>query len=132
MAKHLIVVDGANVAWNEQTKDGKPKVSNIVAMRKRLEQDGFDPIIIIDARLRHDIDDADQLEALIDGQHVRQSPAGTDADYFVLKTAKQQDAQFVTNDTFEEYRDDYDWIWERRMPFMIVEGQVQLFEDDEE
>jgi hypothetical protein len=130
MADKTIVVDGANVAWEEQTRDGKPKVSNIVKMRQTLEDEGYDPIIIIDASLRHDIDDPDQLEGLIDGQKVLQSPAGTEADYFVLKTADQQDARFVTNDTYEKYQDDYDWIFERRMPFMIVEGKVQLHRDE--
>ena len=64
MAKQVIVVDGANVAWEEQTKDGQPKVSNIVAMRQKLEEEGFDPIIIIDASLRHHVDDPGQLESL--------------------------------------------------------------------
>ncbi len=132
MASNVILVDGANVAWAEQTKDDKPKVSNIVAMRQTLEKEGYDPIIIIDASLRHDIDDPNQLEALIDNQHVRQSPAGAEADFFVLETAQQQNARVVSNDTFEKYRDNYDWIWERRIPFMIVEGQVQLYEKDEE
>jgi hypothetical protein len=127
----IIVVDGANVAWSEQTKDGKPKVSNIVIMRRALEEEGFDPIIIIDASLRHDVDDANQLEGLIDGQHVRQSPAGTEADYFLLMTADQQNSMVVSNDTFESYRDDYPWIWERRMPYMIVEGKVQLHRKDD-
>lgn len=131
MAKQVIVVDGANVAWEEQTKDGQPKVSNIVAMRQKLEEEGFDPIIIIDASLRHHVDDPGQLESLIDNQRIRQSPAGTEADYFVLEIAKQQDANAVSNDMFEKYRDDHDWIWERRMPFMIVEGQVQLYQPDE-
>jgi hypothetical protein len=132
VASNVILVDGANVAWAEQTKDDKPKVSNIVAMRQTLEKEGYDPIIIIDASLRHDIDDPNQLESLIDNQHVRQSPAGSEADFFVLETAQQQNARVVSNDTFEKYRDNYDWIWERRIPFMIVEGQVQLYEKDEE
>lgn len=131
MAEEIIVVDGANVAWSEQTSKGKPKVSNITAMRKALQDEGYDPIIIIDARLRHDVDDPDQLEGLIDGQHVRQSPAGTEADYFVLMTADQQNARFVTNDTFEKYQDDYAWVWDRRVAYMIVEGQVQLHKLDE-
>lgn len=131
MESIIIVVDGANVAWSEQTKDGKPKVSNIVIMRRALEEEGYDPIIIIDASLRHDVDDANQLEGLIDGQHVRQSPAGTEADYFLLMTADQQNSMVVSNDTFESYRDDYKWIWERRMPYMIVEGKVQLHRKDD-
>lgn len=131
MVAEAIVVDGANVAWSEQTNNGKPKVSNIVVMRQALEDDGYDPIVIIDASLRHDIDDPDQLEGLIDNRKVRQSPAGTEADYFVLMTADQQNARFVTNDTYEKYQDDYEWVWERRLPFMIVEGEVQLHHTDD-
>lgn len=132
MAKEIIVVDGANVAWEEQTSDRKPKVSNIVAMRQKLEEEGYDPVIIIDASLRHDVDDPNQLESLIDGQHIRQSPAGTEADYFVLQIAKDQNAKVVSNDMFEKYRDDHDWIWDRRMPFMIIDGQVQLYRPEGE
>lgn len=131
MAGKTIVVDGANVAWSEQTSDRKPRVANIVAMRQALEEEGYDPIIIIDASLRYDVDDPDQLEGLIDGQHVRQSPAGTEADYFILMTAEQQKANIVSNDTFEKYKDDYDWIWDRRVPYMIVEGEVQLHRDED-
>lgn len=131
MAGKLIVVDGANVAWSEQSSDRKPKVSNLVAMRQALEAEGLDPIIIIDASLRYDVDDPDQLEGMIDGQHVRQSPAGTEADYFILKTAEQQEANIVSNDTFEKYRDEYDWIWDRRIPYMIVEGEVQLHREED-
>ena len=128
---NIIVVDGANVAWSEQTSDGKPKVSNLVAMRQALVDEGYEPIIIIDASLRHDVDDANQLEGLIDNQRVRQSPAGTEADYFILKTADQTKTKVVSNDTFEKYRDDYDWIWERRLPYMIVEGKVLLHHKDD-
>jgi hypothetical protein len=123
-----IVVDGANVAFEELTKDGKPKVSNLVAVRRALEDRGFDPIIFVDASLRHEIDDPRQLESLIDRQIVRQVPAGTDADYFVLMTAEQQHAQVVSNDRYGPYHDEFPWIDKRRVPVMIVEGQVQLYE----
>lgn len=134
MANEVIVVDGANVAWEEQTKDDKPKVSNIIAMRQALEKEGYDPLIIIDASLRHDIDDPNQLETLIDNQRIRQSPAGTEADYFVIQIAKQENAKIISNDMFEKYRhgDDGDWIWNHRTPFMIVDGQVQLYKEPEE
>jgi hypothetical protein len=124
-----IVVDGANVAFAERSSAGEPKVSNIVAARRALRARGYAPIIIIDATLRHEVDDPGQLEGLIDSQKVRQAPAGTDADYFVLETAEQEHAQVVSNDEFEQYRDDYPWIGERRVPFMIIDGDVQLYED---
>ncbi len=126
-SKNVIVVDGANVAYLERSKQGKPKISNLVAVRRTLEQKGYDPIIIVDASLKYDVDDPDQLEALIDDQVVRQAPAETEADYFILETAEQQDAQVISNDQFERYRDRYPWIVHRRVPLMIIDGQVQLY-----
>ncbi len=124
----VIVVDAANVAYSERSKQGKPKVSNLVAVRRALEQKGYDPIIIADASLRYEVDDPDQLEALIDDQVIRQVPAETDADYFILETAEQHNAQVVSNDQFEPYRDKYPWIDQRRVPLMIVQGHVELYE----
>lgn len=125
----FIVVDGANVAFEEASHDGKPKMSNLVAMRRLLRERGYEPIILVDASLRHEVDDPDQLEALLEEQEVRQVPAGTDADYFVLKTAEQQDAPVVSNDRYKDRREQFPWVDERRVPFMIVQGQVQLYED---
>lgn len=125
--RKVIVVDGANVAYVERSHDGKPKVSNLTAVYHALEREGFDPIVIVDASLRYDVDDPDQLEALIDGQRVRQAPSGTDADYFVLEFAGDHDAFVVTNDNYEAYRDRYPWIEDRRVPVMIVQGEVELY-----
>jgi hypothetical protein len=55
-------------------------------------------------------------------------PAGTDADYWVLETAQRIDGLVVSNDRFQPYQDSYPWIEERRIPFMIIEGLVQLYE----
>lgn len=119
-----IVVDGSNVAYLETTKEGKPRVSNLRAVRDRLLERGYDPVVIVDASLRHEIDDPDQLEALLDDQRIRQAPSGTDADYFVVETAERESARIVSNDEFEEYRDEHPWIEERRVPLMIVNGEV--------
>ena len=123
-----IVVDGANVAYIEQTQDGKPKMSNLVAVREALEQKGFNPIIIVDASLIYEIDDPDQLQAFLDNQRIHQAPADTEADYFVLKTAEEEDAQVVSNDRFEEYSQRFEWVEDRRVPLMIINGEVQLYE----
>lgn len=123
-----IVVDGANVAYVEQTQDGKPKMSNLVAVREALEQKGYDPIIIVDASLIHEIDDPDQLQAFLDSQRIHQAPADTEADYFVLETAAEKNAKVVSNDRFEEFLQRFDWIENRRVPLMIVNGEVELYE----
>jgi hypothetical protein len=127
--KNIIVVDGANVAYEEKSKNGSPRVSNLKAVHRVLKEKGFEPIIIVDAALQYKIDDKQQLEKLIDDQTVRQAPAGTDADYFILETAKEHTARIVTNDKYLDYQGEYPWIEERRIPLMIINGEVELYEN---
>src|SRR5512138_564529 len=117
----IAVVDGTNIAYEEPSRGGKPKVGNLIAVKKALEQRGYEPIIIVDASFRHEADDPEQLEALIDSLQVRQAPAGTQADYFVLETAEHKNAIVVSNDQYKQYREQYPWIDERRVPLMIID-----------
>jgi hypothetical protein len=126
VSRHIAVVDGANVAYEETGPDGGPRIANLVAMRTALIDAGYDPIIVVDASLRHEIDDPAQLEALLDDNRVRQAPAGTQADRFVLTIADEHDARVVSNDLFEDHRKAHPDVEERRLPFMIVRGDVFL------
>ena len=130
-AKELIVIDGANVAYEEKSAGGKPKLANLLKVKLEMEERGFDTVIIVDASLKYDIDDQTQMAALIDSQHIRQVPAGTDADFFILDIADQHGARIVTNDQYRDYRDRYPWIQDRRLPYMIVKGEVHLYEADD-
>jgi len=129
MPSRTVVVDGANVAYAELSDEGVPKVSNLVAIYQVLERRGYDPIVILDASLRHEVDDPRQLEGLLAHPPYRQAPAGTDADYFVLETADRLDGYVISNDEFEGKEGEYPWIEERRVPFMIIRGQVELYEE---
>jgi len=122
------VVDGANIAHEEYTEGGCPKVANIVAVREKLIEEGFEPIVIVDAALRHRIDDPDELEGLIQRQEVRQAPAGTDADFFVIATAEEMDAPIISNDAYKPYRRDHPGLDDRRIPLMIINGTVELYD----
>ena len=128
--KKTVVIDGANVAYEERSAGGKPKLSNLLKVRRELEERGFEPVIIVDASLKYDIDDQEQLETLIQSQQVRQVPAGTDADFFIIQFAHELDALMVTNDRYKDYADRYPWIPERRLPYMIVKGEVVLYEEE--
>ncbi len=130
MDKKYVIVDGANVAYEEVSAGGDPRVSNIISMRQALMDRGYSPVIIVDATLRHEIDDPEQLESLIDSGTIRQAPAGTDADYFILQTAERQEALVVSNDSFKNYRDEYSWLNDRKVPFMIIKGQIELHAPD--
>lgn len=129
-SKKKIVVDGANVAYIEKSQSGNPKVSNLTAVYQALKERGFEPIIIVDAALQYDIDDRQQFESLIENQTVRQAPAGTDADYFILETAEKYHARIVTNDQYKDYQNDYPWIKKSRLPLMIINGTVELYDDE--
>ena len=126
--KGRVVIDGANVAYEERSAGGKPRLSNLLKVRRELEERGFEPVIIVDASLKYDIDDQEQLESLIRSQAVQQVPAGTDADYFIIQFADRLDALIVTNDRYKEYAAQYPWVDERRLPYMIVKGEVVLYD----
>ena len=127
--KKVAIVDGGNIAYIEESEKGQPKVSNIIAVRQALEERGYQPIIIVDASTRHKVDDPEQLEQLINAQIVRQAPAETDADYFVLKLADQMNAIIVSNDEYHEFQARYPWIEERRVPLMIINGRVEFYDE---
>lgn len=123
MQKRIAVADGANVALAEKSDIGDPKVSNLVSVHR---------VLIVDASPRHKVDDPDLLESLIDDQMVRQAPAGTDADYFVIETAEQLDGLIISNDRYNDFQEENGWIEERRIRLMIVEGEVELYEKEGE
>ncbi len=129
--KKTVVIDGANVAYEERSAGGKPKLSNLLKVRRELEERGQEAVIIVDASLKYDIDDQEQLEKLIRSQQVRQVPAGTDADYFIIQFAHELDALVVTNDRYKDYTAQYPWISERRLPYMIVKGEVVLYDEQQ-
>src|ERR671921_417397 len=94
--KKMVVIDGANVAYEERSAGGKPKLSNLLKVRRELEERGCEAVIIVDASLKYDIDDQEQLEKLIRSQQVRQVAAGTHAAYIILQFAHQLDAIIFT------------------------------------
>ena len=129
--RDVVVIDGANVAYEERSAGGKPKLSNLLKVKRELEERGFEAVVIVDASLKYDIDDQSQLEILIKQQQVRQVPAGTDADYFIIQLAEQFNARVVTNDRYKDYAAQYPWVAERRLPYMIVMGEVVLYDEAE-
>ncbi len=120
------VIDGANVALQEKSSGGKGKVSSLIKIRRILKDKGYRTIIIADASLRYDIDERQQYDDLERQGVVYQAPAGTEADYFVLKTAELEDAIVISNDRYDKYQAQFPWIRDRRIPFMVVDGNVIL------
>jgi len=120
----VVLVDGSNVAHS--TEGEKPLVANLLAVRDKLKEEGFQPIIMADAALRHQIDDQKVYEDMIETGSVRQAPAGTDADYFILSFARELGADIVSNDRFRDRLKQFPEARERVIRYMIVNDEVVL------
>jgi hypothetical protein len=119
-----VIVDGSNVAHSSEGE--KAQLDNIRVIRDKLIEEGYEPVIVADAALRHQIDNESAFEAMVDSGEIRQAPAGTDADYFILSFARELDANIVSNDRFKDRRDSFPEIQDRVIRYMIINGEAVL------
>jgi hypothetical protein len=63
---------------------------------------------------------------MIDDGMVRQAPAGTDADYFILSFARELNGCVVSNDRFRDRIKQFPEIRDRVIRYMIVQDEVVL------
>src|SRR3954471_9835403 len=119
-----VVVDGSNVAHSSE--GDQPLLSNIIAVCDKLREEGYEPLVLADAALRHQIDDRAGYEKLVDDAAIRQAPAGTDADYFILSFARELDASIVSNDQFRDRRKAFPDAASRLIKYMVMRGEVVL------
>ncbi len=117
-----VIVDGSNVAHSSE--GDKALLENIRLVREKLIEEGYQPVVLADAALRHQIDDESGFEALIENGTIKQAPAGTDADYFILSFARELSANIVSNDRFKDRVDAFPEVKQRVIRFMIVNGEV--------
>ena len=123
-APHRAIVDASNVA---HSVEGEPaRVDHILAMCDKLQDEGYEAIVVADAALRHQVTDADAFERLVARGVVHQAPAGTDADYFILNFARELDAVIVSNDRFRDRMDHFPELRRRIVRYMILAGEVVL------
>jgi len=118
----IAIVDGSNVAHS--TEGGSARLENIILMRDRLAAKGLEPILVVDAALRHQIDDTAAYEKMVEDGELKQAPAGTDADYFILSFARELGARIVSNDRFRDRMPEFKDVSRRFIRYMIVQGEV--------
>lgn len=123
-ARRVAIVDGSNVAYS--TEGGAPRLENILLVSQKLRDEGYRPVVVVDAALRHNIDRKAEFERLVDDGSIKQAPPGTDADYFILSFARDLDASVVSNDRFKERRQAFPEASERVIRYMIVDRDVVL------
>jgi hypothetical protein len=117
----LVLVDGSNVA---HASEGEALLDNIRVVCAKLREEGYEPVVVADAALRHQIDDRVAYERLVDDGSIKQAPAGTDADYFILSFARELDASIVSNDRFRDRQKAFPDAAKRLIRYMVVKGEV--------
>lgn len=120
----IALVDGSNVAHSSEGE--KARLRNIDLVVEKLKEEGLEPIVVADAALRHQIDAQAEYEKRIDDGFIRQAPAGTDADYFILSFARELDANIVSNDRFRDRLKAFPDAQERIIRYMILADEVVL------
>ncbi|MBU4607341.1 MAG: Zc3h12a-like ribonuclease, partial [Methanobacterium sp.] len=83
-----VIIDASNVAHYGKRADDKPRLKNISSSIEALKKLGYEVIIIADASLRHEIDEKESFNQLLDEGKVQQVPSGTTADHYILKLAE--------------------------------------------
>jgi len=72
-----VVVDASNVAHFGRRRDAKPSLEYIIKAAEALQKLGYEPILIADASLRHEIDQKEEFNQLLDEDKIQQVPSGT-------------------------------------------------------
>lgn len=120
--RRTVVVDGSNVAHSGVGE--RARLGNITAVCDKLRGEGYEPLVLVDAALRHQIDDRASYERLVETGAIRQAPAGTDADYFILAFARELDASIVSNDRFRDRQKGFPDAAQRLIKYMVLKGEV--------
>jgi len=101
---HPAVVDGSNIA--NMSRSSRGKLAYLAQIRRAAWEEGYFPVItIVDASLRYQIDQPDELMAMIERGEIRMAPPGTSADVLLIEEAKARNAVMLTNDRMTNWPD---------------------------
>jgi hypothetical protein len=117
-----VLIDASNVARYEKDARGKGKLRHLLAMRDELRRrDCFPIVVIADASLPYNIDDADELMAMNRRGEIEITRPGQEADELLAREARRSGAYVVTNDRlfFQKVTPDFE---PPRITFRILDG----------
>ncbi|MDO5851424.1 MAG: Zc3h12a-like ribonuclease [Methanobacteriaceae archaeon] len=126
-----IIIDGSNVAYygrkaDETTGKITPSIKTLKVAIETIKKLGHEPIVLADAPLRHEIDDKEQFNQMINNEEVFPVPAGTIADHYILNLAYEKDAKILSNDYFRDYQDEFQDIPSKRLSYRVKDGRFQI------
>ncbi len=113
--RHRIVVDGSNLATEGRTTPSLEQLDD--AVRSYLDENPKAEVIVVaDATFEHRVAPSERArfkEAELAGEIVT-PPAGAvgRGDAFILKIAARIDAVVLSNDSFQEFHEEYPWLFD--------------------
>jgi hypothetical protein len=115
MSTDHIVVDGSNIATEGRTLPSLQQLDE--AVTAFITEHPTDKVtVVVDATFGHRIDERERPqyeEAVLAGELIS-PPAGVigRGDAFVLQIADRANATILSNDSFQEFHGDYDWLFD--------------------
>src|SRR5438270_6133354 len=115
MAEHYVVVDGSNIATEGRSLPSLAQLDEAVrAFQHEHPHDKL--IVVVDATFGHRIDPSERRtfeEAEAAGEVVS-PPAGAigRGDKFLLQVADRVGATVLSNDSFQEFHGEYEWLFD--------------------
>ena len=116
MAPRHVVVDGSNLATEGRSMPSLAQLDQ--AVREFLLENPEDVVtVVVDASFGHRIDASESkvFEEAEDAGELVSPPAGAigRGDAFLLRIADKTGATVLSNDSFQEFHGDYEWLFER-------------------
>ena len=110
-----VVVDGSNLATEGRSMPSLKQLSEAV-MSFMEENPGTEITVVVDATFGHRIDkeESKEFEEGISNNELVAPPAGAvgRGDAFVLGIADKAGSTVLSNDSFQEFHGDYDWLFD--------------------
>jgi hypothetical protein len=112
---HHVVVDGSNIAFEGRESPSLRQLDE--AVRAFMKAHPHDVLtVVVDATFAHRIDAAEraELDAGIENGELVTPPAGAvgRGDAFVLEIAQRTGATVLSNDSFQEFHGEHDWLFD--------------------
>ena len=112
---HHVVVDGSNLATEGRSNPSLQQLREAVAAYKE-EHPSALITIVVDATFGHRIDPKEvaAFDAAVNTNELVAPPAGAigRGDAFVLSIANKVNATILTNDSYQEFHGQYDWLFD--------------------
>lgn len=108
-----VIVDGSNVLY---WRGDAPELNTVKDLVRRVQRQGYDPIVWFDAnagyltadRYLNEAELAEKLSLRADQVHV--TPKGTQADAGLLAMAKSLNAPVISRDRYRDYEAQHPWL----------------------